>query len=302
MDWTVINEIFTNPTVVKFAVAILGVAIISALFGLFNRLVAPRIHDVGNRYRLRKFITFLSYFTILLFITVVFSDRLGNLTVALGVAGAGITFALQEVIASIAGWFAISFAGFYRIGDRVQIGAIRGDVIDIGILRTTLMEIGEWINADQYNGRIVRIANSFVFREPVYNYSGDFPFVWDEVNIPIKFISDQRTSRRIMERVLEETSKEDMSVAETSWRRMVRKYLVEPISVEPMVTISINDNWVTYNLRYVVHYKRRRFTKDQVYSRVLQEIENSNGAVELASATVRLVEPSVLDVRLKRSE
>jgi small-conductance mechanosensitive channel len=104
--------------------------------------------------------------------------------VAIGVAGAGIAFALQEVIGSVAGWIAISFGGFYRPGDRVQVGGIKGDVIDIGILRTTLMELGEWVNSDLYSGRIVRVANSFVFKQPVFNYSGDFPFLWDELRLP----------------------------------------------------------------------------------------------------------------------
>jgi len=81
----------------------------------------------------------------------IFSDKLGNLTVAFGVAGAGIAFALQEVIASIAGWVAVSFSNFYSVGDRVQLGGITGDVIDIGVLRTTLMETGQWVKGDQYN-------------------------------------------------------------------------------------------------------------------------------------------------------
>ena len=78
-------------------------------------------------------------------------DKLGNLTVAFGVAGAGIAFALQEVIASIAGWVAVSFSNFYSVEDRVQLGGITGDVIDIGVLRTTLMETGQWVKGDQYN-------------------------------------------------------------------------------------------------------------------------------------------------------
>jgi small-conductance mechanosensitive channel len=110
---------------------------------------------------------------------VIYGGRLGGLTVTLGVAGAGIAFALQEVIASFAGWFAIALSGFFRTGDRVQLGGIRGDVIDIGVLRTTLMELGEWVSGDLYSGRVVRIANSFVFKEPVFNYSADFPFLWD---------------------------------------------------------------------------------------------------------------------------
>ena len=80
----------------------------------------------------------------------------------------------------------ILFGGFYKTGDRVQLGGIKGDVMDIGVLRTTVMEIGQWVDGDLYNGRIVLVANSFVFKEPVFNYSGDFPFLWDGIKIPIQ--------------------------------------------------------------------------------------------------------------------
>lgn len=90
-------------------------------------------------------------------ISIIYSEKLSGLTIVFGVAGAGIAFALQEVIASLAGWVAMSFGRFYKVGDRVQLGGIKGDVIDIGMLRTTLMECGGWINGDLYNGRIVRV-------------------------------------------------------------------------------------------------------------------------------------------------
>ncbi|MBP2284691.1 small-conductance mechanosensitive channel [Flavobacterium sp. CG_23.5] len=104
----------------------------------------------------------------------------------MGVAGAGIAFALQEVIASFVGWLAILFGNFYNTGDRVQLGGIKGDVMDIGVFRTTIMAIGQWVDGNLYTGRIVLIANSFVFKEPVFNYSGDFPFLWDEIKLPIQ--------------------------------------------------------------------------------------------------------------------
>ena len=124
---------------------------------------------------------------------------MGGLTVALGVAGAGIAFALQEVIASFAGWLAIMFGGFYKTGDRVQLGGIKGDVMDIGVLRTTIMETGQWVDGDLYNGRIVLITNSFVFKEPVFNYSGDFPFLWDEIKIPIQYGSNYDLATEIIQ-------------------------------------------------------------------------------------------------------
>ena len=182
-----------------------GVIAIRLLYGFAQRSARHRISDVGTLYRSRKILDFAAYMTMIFFLTLVFRDQLGSLTVAIGVAGAGLTFALQEVIVSVAGWFAISLGDFYRVGDRVQLGGSKGDVIDIGILRSTLMEVGEWVNADQYTGRIVRVANSFVFKEPVYNYSRDFPFLWDEITVPVKFGCDHRLARQLLEQIVADT-------------------------------------------------------------------------------------------------
>ncbi len=179
-----------DPTVGKIVTAVVGILIIITLVRVGQRSLGRYVQDMDTRYRARKFVTFIGYALGIFLIATVFSDKLGGLTVAFGVAGAGIAFALQEVIASIAGWFAVSFAKFYETGDRVQLGGIKGDVIDVGILRTTLMECGQWVNGDLYNGRVVRIANSFVFKEPVFNYSGEFPFLWDEITVPVKYGCD----------------------------------------------------------------------------------------------------------------
>ncbi|MFH2103548.1 MAG: mechanosensitive ion channel domain-containing protein [Chloroflexota bacterium] len=235
-------------------------------------------------------------------ITVIFSDQLGGLTVALGVAGAGIAFALQEVIVSVAGWFTITFATFYKVGDRVQLGGIKGDVMDIGVLRTTLMETGEWIKGDQYSGRIVLIANSFVFKEPVFNYSGDFPFLWDELTVPVKYGCDRKLARIILNKVATEVLGGYTEQAARQWKKMVKKYLIEDAAVNPMVTLVANDNWLEYTVRYVVEYKKRRSTKDMLFSRILDEFDKTNGQVSIASMTVHLVETPEFNVRMVNTE
>jgi small-conductance mechanosensitive channel len=164
-----------DPTVGKLVTATVGILIVIALVRIFRGVLTRYVQEPGNLYRAKKMVSVLGYFIGLLIIAMIFSDSLGKMAVVLGVAGAGIAFALQEVIASLAGWVAISFGNFYKTGDRVQLGGIKGDVIDIGMLRTTMMEIGQWVNADLYNGRIVKIANSFVFKEPVFNYSATSP-------------------------------------------------------------------------------------------------------------------------------
>jgi len=288
-----------DPVVGKLVAAMIGFLIIVALVRFVHRSLIRHVKDTEVRYRARKFTTFVGYVIGILLATTIFSKQLGGLTIALGVAGAGIAFALQEVIASVAGWLAVSFGNFFKTGDRVQLGGIKGDVIDIGILRTTLMECGQWINGDLYNGRVVRVANSFVFKEPVFNYSGDFPFLWDEIVLPIRYGSDHLTTRAILHQVAQEIVGDYVSYAQEAWKDLVKKYMIEDAQVEPMVSMTANDNWMEYTLRYVVAYNRRRTTKDRLFGRILDEIEKTHGAVKLASATMEIVKDSGISVRIQ---
>jgi small-conductance mechanosensitive channel len=286
---TFVKKWLFDPTIGRIVLLFIGFVAIVLVINLLRRNVNKYVEDKDSRYRTKKFLSFFGYLLGVSLIIVVFAHKLGNLTVALGVTGAGIAFALQEVIGSIAGWIAIMFGNFYRTGDRVQLGGIKGEVIDIGIIRTTVMEIGQWVDADLYNGRIVRIANSFVFKEPVFNYSADFPFLWDEIKIPIKYGSDYQLAREIFYRIALEVVGDYVKFAQQSWEGMVKKYLIEDASTEPMVTLMANDNWVEFTLRYVVDYKKRRSTKDKLFTRILEETNKSAGKVDFASTTLHLV-------------
>ena len=288
-----------DPFVGKAVVAAISMLVIYAVVHLLHRSIGRYIQDTDTRYRARKIVSFLGYLTAALILAVVLSDRLTGLTVAFGVAGAGIAFALQEVIASVAGWVAISFGGFYSPGDRVQLGGIKGDVIDIGVLRTTLMELGQWVNGDLYNGRIVRVANSFVFKEPVFNYSGDFPFLWDEVTFPVRYGSDWKFARQLIEGVVNEVCGEYALKSKDAWKTVVRKYRIEDARIDPMVTIRSDENWIEYTVRYIVDYQRRRATKDLLFSRILEEVDKHSDRVGIATAGFELLSAPSFEVKLR---
>ena len=277
-----------DPTVGKIVAAVISLAVLYVLVRIAQRSVSSYVSETAIRYRIRKFLAFLGYFLGLVILGTVFSERLSGLTVAFGVAGAGIAFALQEVIASVAGWVAITFGQFYSPGDRVQLGGIKGDVIDIGILRTTLMECGQWVNGDLYNGRIVRVANSFIFKEPVFNYSADFPFLWDEIILPVRYGSDWEFTRQVFTRVVDEICGEYAVQSREAWKKAVMKYQLEDARIEPMITLAANDNWIEFTARYIVDYRKRRFVKDRLFTRILEEVDKSNNRIRLASATFEI--------------
>ncbi|MBS4000360.1 MAG: mechanosensitive ion channel family protein [Desulfobulbaceae bacterium] len=297
MEELIKNFLF-NPTVGKIVAIFIGIAIIWVIVKSIQRNFLSKIKDNDNRYRAKKFSGFIGFILTIILISIVYSDKLGGLTVAFGVAGAGIAFALQEVIASFAGWLAIMFGGFYKTGDRVQLGGIKGDIMDIGVLRTTIMETGQWVDGDLYNGRIVLVANSFVFKEPVYNYSGDFPFLWDEIKIPIQYGSNYDKTGEILLKIGKEVSGDLSEKSKQKWNVLQNKYRLENAQTEPMVSLIANDNWVEYTLRYVVDYKRRRFTKTELFTKILNTIEATNGEIKFASATFHLVEAPEFKVKI----
>ncbi|MEP0987152.1 mechanosensitive ion channel domain-containing protein [Ekhidna sp.] len=297
---TFLEQTIYDPTIGKIIATIIGVIIIWLVLKVVQNRLFNNIEELHQRYRVKKASSFVGFLLTVVLISVIFSDKLGGFTVALGVAGAGIAFALQEVIASVAGWAAIMFGGFYKTGDRVQLGGIKGDVIDIGVLRTTLMETGQWVDGDLYNGRIVRIANSFVFKEPVFNYSSDFPFLWDEIKIPVRFGSNYDLAETFFKSSLDEIISKFSETAATTWKQLVKKYLIENATTKPMITMIFNDNWVEFTLRYPVEYKRRRITKDKLFRSILKQIESSDGEVKLASATFEIVDGSGIKVKVEK--
>lgn len=283
------RSVTSDPVLVRIGWTLAVLIIALTVNRLIGSAINRRITNLSLRYGLRKGVTFFVYLIAAIAIIATFSNGWGELAVVFGVAGAGIAFALQEVIASVAGWIALSAGAFYKPGDRVKVGGIVGDVIDIGVLRTTLMETGEWVNGDLYNGRVVRIANSFIFKEPVSNYSADFPFLWDELRIPIRYGSDWRNAESIMLAAAAEVTAELVARSEAGWDDYVQKYLIERARVEPMVTMSMTGDWIEITLRYITGFKSRRTTKDQICRRVLEGFERAGSGITLGATTFEIL-------------
>jgi small-conductance mechanosensitive channel len=273
----------------KCLAAVVGILFIHATFRLLEQTLPRRFGQADARYRVRKFVVFSGYVATLLFIATLFEDRLGRLTFALGVAGAGVAVALQDVLASIAGAFAIGFSKLYEAGDRVQIGDTRGDVLDIGLLRTTLMEIGNWVSRDLYSGRIVRIPNSTVLKASVFNYSQGFRFIWDEIKVLFTTASDCELTKQMLLRVAKLAIGEYVVEAQTSWKSVSENYQIAKPPLEPTVVLVVNNGSLEFTLDYVVDYTQRSIMKDKLFSRIVEEVKNSDGRIEWASSGVTVI-------------
>lgn len=289
------TQILAEGLLAYLPLALLAAILLLGILGL-RLLVNRTIEDSARRYKLRKLVTYGGMLLVLVLVLASMSSQVARLSVAIGAIGAATVFALQEVIASLAGWVALSFGSFYKPGDRVEVGGIKGDVIDIGILRTTLMEIGSWVNGDLYSGRMVRVANSFVFKEPVFNYSAEFPFLWDEIRLPIRYGSDVEMARKLVLEAAQDVVGGYTSASLESWNNVTRRFLIEQARIEPAVTIRATDNWIEMTLRYITDYKKRRTNADAITRRVLGTIDSTKGKVKLASATYEIVGMPKLEI------
>jgi small-conductance mechanosensitive channel len=270
----------------KCVAAVVGILFIHATFRVLEQTLPKRFGRADARYRVRKFVVFCGYLAILLFLALLFEDRLGRLSFALGVAGAGVAVALQDVLASIAGAFVIGFSKLYTVGDRVQIGDTRGDVIDIGLLRTTLMETGNWVSKDLYNGRIARIPNSIVLKGSVFNYSQGFRFIWDEIKVVLTSTSDSQRARAMLLRVAKEAIGEYLLEAQSSWKSMSEYYQSENPPLEPTITLVVNSGSLEFTVSYVVDYTKRTAMQDQLFTKIAEEVAGSDGRLKWASSVI----------------
>jgi hypothetical protein len=212
-----------------------------------------------------------------------------SLAVAGGIVGAGIAFASREVIGCFAGYLSIVTGNLFQIGDRIRIGDVNGDVLDISLLRTTVMEIGEWVKADQYTGRTVTIANSAVFSDPVFNYTQHWRYLWDEIMIPVTYTSNWHQAAEMMLEQGKKCSSPFLTQAQAELGDMMEHYPVLPDTpMEPMIFITMTDNWIEMTLRYIVEAWQRRTVRAQLHRELLQCFE-AEPAITVASATYDIV-------------
>tara|TARA_R110002074_G_scaffold167299_3_gene328330 strand:- start:5163 stop:6062 length:900 start_codon:yes stop_codon:yes gene_type:complete len=294
-------QFFENPMVIKVAKLIMWILFIIIIIGIVRKTLKKRIDNISVRYKAQKGVEIVGYvliiFLILMAITV---DNLKDYTIIIGLFTAGITFTLQELILSIAGSFYIFFVRVYKPGDRIEINNIKGDVIDIDSIYTTIMEMGEWVSSDNYSGRIVKISNAFVFKGPIKNYSMDFPFVWDELNILITYGSDTELAKSIIMNSANELLSDYTDKSKAKWEEMVERYYIENATLEPTIAMNLTDNWIQLNLRYITDYKRRRNTKHILFQLIEKAILHTNGKVNLASTTLQLLQIPPIDINLKK--
>ena len=170
---------------------------ILAVLGRVFEFLWPRDRSVAHARSTWKVVSYVTWFALFLVMLFGFLPDVATTALGIGLLGAAFTFAMQKPLLNMAAWVVITYRQLYRIGDRIEVGGVRGYVVDIGLQTTELQEFGAWMPGDEFTGRIVEIPNGVVFDGPTNNYTRDFPFVWDHVEVLVTYESNVDVAKEI---------------------------------------------------------------------------------------------------------
>lgn len=267
--------------------AVLIIALVWTATVFVRKLIKRSVTDPAKKYALSKTLTLISLFVTVAVAAVLLLGKLGGLAAIIGLIGAGVAVALQDVLRSLFCWPLILGDKGFSVGDRIECGSIKGDVIDIGMLRTTLLEVGGWSLGDQSTGRIIQVANKFILENPLFNYTHGFEVTWQEISILVTFESDWKRAEEIMYQSAVHLTEEKEKKLERDFAALQDKYLVKRGTTTPYVYASIEDSGVKLTLRFLVEARKRRVVHDAVTREILAKLAQEP-LVELAYPTMRL--------------
>jgi small-conductance mechanosensitive channel len=224
-------------------------------------------------------------------------DDPARLATGLGLVTAGLAFALQKLITALAGYFVILRGQTFNVGDRISMGGVRGDVIALSFTQTTIMEMGQppdvqdadpamWVRSRQYTGRVVTVSNARVFDEPIYNYTREFPYIWEEMRVPIPYRADRAHAEAILLEVARQRTVDAARLGEDALREMERRYFVGASAMRPAVFYRLTDNWLELTVRFIAPTHGVRELKDAMSRDILRRLDECG--IGVASATLEV--------------
>ncbi len=270
---------------------ILVIAILGFVHRIVNRIVNARIDDAQKRYQWHKVIAYLTVIVSILLITPLWLIDFQAAGTFLGLLSAGLAISLQKPLNNLAGWLFIVVVRPFQVGDRVQIGEYTGDVIDIRFFQFTLMEIGNWVDADQSTGRILHIPNVKVFVDPLANFNKGFMYIWNELPVHITFESNWEKAKSILQKIADEQVAPMTRDAAQNIKKDPSSYLIIYSKFTPIVYTRVEQNGVLLTIRYLCLPRTRRSTEQLIWEHVLRSFAQ-HADIEFAYPTQRFYQRS----------
>jgi small-conductance mechanosensitive channel len=273
----------TAENLVHTAAAFVGLFLLKELT---CRIVNRNVEDDKRRYHARKSITYVYGFVLFIAIGSIWFKGIAQIGTFLGLASAGLAVALHDTIANMAGFFFIEARKPFRVGDRIQLGDVMGDVIYIRLFQFSVVEVGNWVDADQSTGRIVHVPNSLVLKQPVMNSHTGFEYIWNEVPVLITFESDWKKAKEVLLVIAKENAENLSQGAQAQIRKAAQKYLIVAGKLTPTVYTAVKDSGVLLTIRYLVNPRQRRGTEQKIWEEVLDHFAQEPN-IDLAYPTTR---------------
>ncbi|MBU0673405.1 MAG: mechanosensitive ion channel family protein [Proteobacteria bacterium] len=237
----------------------------------FIRLVWSRTENVHVRYRWQKSSIYFAVAIGAFLVGRIWFRGMESVATFLGLATAGIAIALQGLVRDVAGWAFVLWRKPFSVGDRIQVGTHFGDVIDIRVFKFSLMEIGNWVDADQSTGRVIHLPNTMILNEVVANYSTGFEYIWNEIPVLVTFESDWAKAKGILGDIAEKHGASLSEAAEKRLKEASKRYMIFFNKLTPIVYTSVKDSGILLTIRYLIEPRKRRGSTQGIWEDILKE-------------------------------
>lgn len=271
----------------RWPAACLGLLLV--LYFVVGWVWLPRTRKNEGLFLARRLSRYLHFLAAVGIIAGFLFDDLSMVAATFGVVSAALVISLKDVCTSLFGWFVTMVSGKMNIGDRLEIDGVKGDIIDIDLLRTTLLEVNGWLGADQTTGRVISMPNNFIFTKKVFNYSHGHPYIWSKIEVAMTFTSPHAETEALLMKILEEETRTNFAEARVAASAMRQRYGVEDAIYEPRIRVRVGESGVIYGLYFVTHYRDASSPRSRLARRILAELEK-RPHIQIAFNTIQLLD------------
>ncbi|MFC2131963.1 mechanosensitive ion channel family protein [Bacteroidota bacterium] len=251
-----------------------------------SKLIINRFESTNLKYQWNKYIRYIVGMLSILLLLSIWVEGLGSLGTYLGLVSAGIAIALKDLLVNFTGWLFIIIRKPFKVGDRIQIEEMIGDVIDIRIFQFSVVEVGNWVDADQSTGRIIHVPNGYVYTKKQANYTLGFEYIWDEIPVLLTFESDWKKGKSLLSGILETNTIHLSKEAERQIKETASQFMIYYNKLTPIVYTTVKDCGVLLTMRYLCHTKNRRTTNQAIWEDILTEFAKHDN-IDFAYPTQR---------------
>ena len=281
--------LFGDNLLSQVILSILIILILWLINIIVTNLIDKRSENIRSKYKWKKTSTYIFVFIGFILVGRIWFEGIQSLATFLGLLSAGLAIALKDLVANFAAWMFIIWRKPFEVGNRIQIGDKAGDVIDLRPFQFTILEIGNWVKADQSTGRMIHIPNGLIFSQPLCNYDYGFKYIWNEIPVLITFESNWQKAKAILKEIADKNGLEITSEVEEEIKKAARKFLIFYNKLTPKIYTSVEDSGVLLTVRYLTDIRTRRGTTEAIWEDILKEFA-LNEDINLAYPTIRRVE------------